>query len=79
MIIAHIPSINGGAWNEFTGKIFYYPTQSHGTTRRQPDTKDLVKKQNRVTAIATQNKLPIIALVQSVSESVGEIVLFFPH
>ncbi len=42
MIIAHIPSINGGAWNEFT-----------------------VKKQNRVTEIATLNKLPIIALVQS--------------
>ena len=42
MILAHIPSINGGAWNEFT-----------------------VRKQNRITAIATQNKLPIIALVQS--------------
>ena len=42
MVIAHIPSINGGAWNEFT-----------------------VKKQNRVTEIATLNKLPIIALVQS--------------
>jgi acetyl-CoA carboxylase carboxyltransferase component len=42
MILAHIPSINGGAWNEIT-----------------------VRKQNRITAIATQNGLPIIALVQS--------------
>ena len=42
MVIAHIPSLNGGAWNEFT-----------------------VKKQNRVTEIATENNLPIIALVQS--------------
>lgn len=42
MVIAHIPSINGGAWNEFT-----------------------VRKQNRVTAIATENRLPIVALVQS--------------
>lgn len=42
MILAHIPSINGGAWNEMT-----------------------VRKQNRITAIATQNGLPIIALVQS--------------
>ncbi|KAJ2892307.1 hypothetical protein MKZ38_010010 [Zalerion maritima] len=42
MIIAHIPTINGGAWNELT-----------------------VRKQNRATEIATENKLPIIALVQS--------------
>jgi acetyl-CoA carboxylase carboxyltransferase component len=42
VILGHIPSINGGAWNEFT-----------------------VRKQNRITAIATENKLPIIALVQS--------------
>jgi len=44
MIIAHIPTLSGAAWNEFT-----------------------LIKQNRMTEIATQNKLPLIALVQSVS------------
>ncbi|KAK6220705.1 hypothetical protein LQW54_001896 [Pestalotiopsis sp. IQ-011] len=42
MILAHIPTQSGGAWNEFT-----------------------VIKQNRVTEIATENGLPIVALVQS--------------
>ncbi len=46
MILAHIPTLQGGAWNEFT-----------------------VLKQNRITAIATENHLPLIALVQSVSNS----------
>lgn len=44
MVLAHIPTLQGGAWNEFT-----------------------VLKQNRITAIATENHLPLIALVQSVS------------
>jgi hypothetical protein len=43
MIIAHIPTLSGAAWNEFT-----------------------LIKQNRMTEIATQNRLPLIALVQSV-------------
>ncbi len=47
MILAHIPTLQGGAWNEFT-----------------------VLKQNRITAIATENHLPLIALVQSVSSSI---------
>ncbi|KAK0101858.1 hypothetical protein ONS96_005835 [Cadophora gregata f. sp. sojae] len=42
MILAHILSIQGGSWNEFT-----------------------VLKQNRITAIASENRLPLIALVQS--------------
>ncbi|CZR54815.1 related to methylcrotonyl-CoA carboxylase beta chain, mitochondrial precursor [Phialocephala subalpina] len=42
MILAHIPTLQGGAWNEYT-----------------------VLKQNRITAIATENNLPLIALVQS--------------
>ncbi|KAH6664259.1 propionyl-CoA carboxylase beta chain, partial [Halenospora varia] len=42
MILAHIPSLHGGAWNEFT-----------------------VLKQNRITAIASENNIPLIALVQS--------------
>ncbi|TVY32607.1 putative methylcrotonoyl-CoA carboxylase beta chain, mitochondrial [Lachnellula occidentalis] len=42
LIFAHIPSLQGEAWNEFT-----------------------VLKQNRIRAIATENKLPLIALVQS--------------
>ncbi|ETS77223.1 hypothetical protein PFICI_11097 [Pestalotiopsis fici W106-1] len=42
MILAHIPTQSGGAWNEMT-----------------------VIKQNRITEIATENGLPIIALVQS--------------
>jgi acetyl-CoA carboxylase carboxyltransferase component len=44
MVIAHIPTLSGAAWNEFT-----------------------LIKQNRMTEIATQNRLPLIALVQSVS------------
>ncbi|EON63136.1 hypothetical protein W97_02363 [Coniosporium apollinis CBS 100218] len=42
MVLAHIPSLHGGAWNEYT-----------------------VLKQNRITAIASENNLPLIALVQS--------------
>lgn len=42
LILAHIPTLSGGAWNEFT-----------------------VIKQNRVTEIANENDLPIVALVQS--------------
>lgn len=42
LILSHVPTQSGGAWNELT-----------------------VLKQNRVTAIATENRLPIIALVQS--------------
>ncbi|KAF2102487.1 ClpP/crotonase [Rhizodiscina lignyota] len=42
MILAHIPSLQGGSWNELT-----------------------VLKQNRITAIASENNLPLIALVQS--------------
>ncbi|KAG4435290.1 hypothetical protein IFR05_009216 [Cadophora sp. M221] len=42
MILAHIPSLQGGSWNEFT-----------------------VLKQNRITTIASENGLPLIALVQS--------------
>jgi len=43
MVIAHIPTLSGAAWNEIT-----------------------LIKQNRMTEIATLNKLPLIALVQSV-------------
>ncbi|KAH8691355.1 carboxyl transferase [Talaromyces proteolyticus] len=42
LVLSHIPTQSGGAWNEFT-----------------------VQKQNRVTTIATENRLPIVALVQS--------------
>ncbi|KAH7125146.1 carboxyl transferase [Dendryphion nanum] len=42
MILSHIPTQSGGAWNEYT-----------------------VIKQNRLTAIAIENDLPIVALVQS--------------
>ncbi|CAN9354805.1 unnamed protein product, partial [Alternaria alternata] len=42
MVLSHIPTQSGGAWNEYT-----------------------VIKQNRITEIATENDLPIIALVQS--------------
>ncbi|BFZ62146.1 hypothetical protein YB2330_003228 [Saitoella coloradoensis] len=42
LITAHIPTINGGAWNEYT-----------------------VKKQDRISRIAQENGLPLIALVQS--------------
>ncbi|KJK96081.1 hypothetical protein H633G_00021 [Metarhizium anisopliae BRIP 53284] len=42
LVLSHIPTQSGGAWNEFT-----------------------VPKQNRVTEIATENHLPIVALVQS--------------
>lgn len=42
LILAHIPTLSGGAWNEYT-----------------------VIKQNRVTEIANENDLPIVALVQS--------------
>ncbi|KAF9637473.1 Carboxyl transferase [Lasiodiplodia theobromae] len=42
LILSHIPTQSGGAWNEQT-----------------------VIKQNRVTEIATENGLPIVALVQS--------------
>ena len=43
MVIAHIPTLSGAAWNEIT-----------------------LIKQNRMTEIATLNKLPLVALVQSV-------------
>jgi len=43
MVIAHIPTLSGAAWNEIT-----------------------LIKQNRMTEIATLNKLPLISLVQSV-------------
>ena len=42
LVISHLPTQSGGAWNELT-----------------------VLKQNRVTEIATENGLPIVALVQS--------------
>ncbi|KAH7063487.1 carboxyl transferase domain-containing protein [Macrophomina phaseolina] len=42
LVLSHIPTQSGGAWNEYT-----------------------VIKQNRVTEIATENDLPIVALVQS--------------
>ncbi|GME61365.1 Carboxyl transferase [Neofusicoccum parvum] len=42
LVLSHIPTQSGGAWNEYT-----------------------VIKQNRVTEIATENNLPIVALVQS--------------
>lgn len=42
LVLSHIPTQSGGAWNEFT-----------------------VVKQNRVTEIANENDLPIVALVQS--------------
>ncbi|TVY17575.1 putative mitochondrial methylcrotonoyl-CoA carboxylase beta chain [Lachnellula arida] len=42
VLFAHIPSLQGGAWNEYT-----------------------VLKQNRITAIASENNLPLISLVQS--------------
>lgn len=42
LVLAHIPTLSGGAWNEYT-----------------------VLKQNRVTEIANENDLPIVALVQS--------------
>lgn len=42
MVLAHIPTLSGGAWNEYT-----------------------VIKQNRITEIANENDLPIVALVQS--------------
>ncbi|KAJ4983158.1 acetyl propionyl carboxylase [Stagonosporopsis vannaccii] len=42
MVLSHIPTQSGGAWNEYT-----------------------VIKQNRITEIATENDLPILALVQS--------------
>lgn len=42
LVLAHIPTLSGGAWNEYT-----------------------VIKQNRVTEIANENDLPIVALVQS--------------
>lgn len=42
MVLAHIPTLSGGAWNEYT-----------------------VIKQNRITEIANENNLPIVALVQS--------------
>ena len=42
LVLSHIPTLSGGAWNEYT-----------------------VIKQNRVTEIANENNLPIVALVQS--------------
>ncbi|OAL44236.1 propionyl-CoA carboxylase beta chain [Pyrenochaeta sp. DS3sAY3a] len=42
LLLSHIPTQSGGAWNEYT-----------------------VIKQNRVTEIANENNLPIIALIQS--------------
>ena len=42
LVLSHIPTQSGGAWNELT-----------------------VRKQNRVTEIATENRLPIVGLVQS--------------
>ncbi|OCT45933.1 putative methylcrotonoyl-CoA carboxylase beta chain, mitochondrial [Cladophialophora carrionii] len=42
LVIAHIATQSGGAWNEYT-----------------------LKKQNRVTEIANENDLPLVALVQS--------------
>lgn len=43
LILSHIPTQSGGAWNEYT-----------------------VLKQNRLIAIATENDLPVLSLVQSV-------------
>jgi acetyl-CoA carboxylase carboxyltransferase component len=43
LILSHIPTQSGGAWNEYT-----------------------VMKQNRLTEIAMENDLPVVALVQSV-------------
>ncbi|KAF2824418.1 ClpP/crotonase [Ophiobolus disseminans] len=42
LVLSHIPTQSGGAWNEYT-----------------------VMKQNRLTAIAMENDLPIVGLVQS--------------
>lgn len=44
LILSHIPTQSGGAWNEYT-----------------------VLKQNRLMAVAMENDLPVLSLVQSVS------------
>jgi hypothetical protein len=62
MILAHIPTLQGGAWNEFTGKCY----QSVPISVKYADALPVLK-QNRITAIASENNLPLIALVQSVS------------
>lgn len=61
MILAHIPTLQGGAWNEFTGKHRNFVLDKIYANVAS------VLKQNRITAIATENNLPLIALVQSVS------------
>ncbi|KAG0648041.1 acetyl-CoA carboxylase [Hyphodiscus hymeniophilus] len=58
MILAHIPSLQGGAWNEYTG--YHFPSACPAIFLTIP-----VLKQNRITAIASENNLPLIALVQS--------------
>ena len=66
--MSHIPTQSGGAWNEMTGKetlrlltfrLFYLIP---GTDRLA-----IVIKVNRILEIASENDLPLISLVQSVS------------
>jgi hypothetical protein len=61
MILAHIPSLQGGAWNEYTGMPSFMIIV---TISKLIFT--IVLKQNRITAIATENNIPLVALVQSV-------------
>lgn len=64
MILCHIPSIKGGAWNEYTSELDHNSPDELMSII--PDVA-LVLKHNRATEIATENDLPIIGLAQAVS------------
>lgn len=63
LVLSHIPTQNGGAWSTLTSKS---STSVQDSLWKRSLTIVPVPKQNRVTEIAIENNLPIVALVQSV-------------
>lgn len=61
LLMSHIPTQTGGAWNEMTGEISILYGVSASLTP------GAVLKVNRMMEIAFENDLPLISLVQSVS------------
>jgi hypothetical protein len=63
LVLSHIPTQNGGAWSTLTSMLPDHVSlfDEWSLTMLLP-----VPKQNRVTEIAIENNLPIVALVQSV-------------
>lgn len=65
LLMSHIPTQSGGAWNEMTGM-----KKHNKHTHAIADTV-IVLKVNRMMEIAFENDLPLVSLVQSVSNALN--------